>query len=70
MRESREMPKQKTRSGATKKFRVTGTGKLMRASQKSGKLMNKSPKQKRQFSKDKPVDPANEKAVKRMLGLN
>ena len=62
------MPKMKTRSGAKKKFKVTGTGKLMRASQKSGKLMNKSPKQKRQFSKDKPVDPANEKAVGRMLG--
>jgi ribosomal protein L35 len=47
---------------------VTGTGKLMRRSQMSGKLMNKSPKQKRQFSKDKPVDPANEKTVARMLG--
>ena len=34
----------------------------------SGKLMNKSPKQKRQFSKDQPVDPANEKTVNRMLG--
>ena len=34
----------------------------------SGKLMHKSPKQKRQFSKDQPVDPANEKAVNRMLG--
>jgi ribosomal protein L35 len=34
----------------------------------SGKLMNKSPKQKRQFSKDRPVDPANEKVVNRMLG--
>ena len=64
------MPKQKTHSGAKKKFRVTGTGKLMRGSQMSGKLMNKSPKQKRQFSKDKPVDPANEKAVSRMLGRN
>jgi ribosomal protein L35 len=31
--------------------------------------MNKSPKQKRQFSKDQPVDPANAKTVKRMLGL-
>jgi ribosomal protein L35 len=49
---------------------VTGTGKLMRASQKSGKLMHKSPKQKRQFSKDKSVDGANEKAVNRMLGRN
>jgi ribosomal protein L35 len=34
----------------------------------SGKLMNKSPKQKREFSKPQPVDPANEKTVARMLG--
>jgi ribosomal protein L35 len=34
----------------------------------SGKLMNKSPKQKRQFSKDRDVAPANEKTVARMLG--
>jgi len=47
---------------------VTGTGKLTRRSQMSGKLMNKSPKQKRAFSKPKPVDSANEKAVKRLLG--
>ena len=62
------MPKQKTHSGAKNKFKVTGTGKLLRRSQMSGKLMNKSPKQKRQFSKDKPVAPADEKAVGRMLG--
>ena len=62
------MPKQKTRSGAKKKFKVTSTGKLMRRPQMSGKLMNKSPKQKRQFSKAQPVDPANEKNVGRMLG--
>jgi large subunit ribosomal protein L35 len=62
------MPKQKTRSGAKKKFRVTGTGKLMSRGQMSGKLMNKSPKQKRQFSKDEPVDGANTKIVNRMLG--
>jgi ribosomal protein L35 len=30
--------------------------------------MNKSPKQKRQFSKDRPIDTANEKTVDRMLG--
>jgi ribosomal protein L35 len=47
---------------------VTATGKLMRRAQMSGKLMNKSPKQKRQFSKDRPVDAANEKTVNRMLG--
>ena len=62
------MPKQKTHSTAKKKFKVTATGKLMRRAQMSGKLMNKSPKQKRQFSKDRPVDSANEKAVGRMLG--
>jgi ribosomal protein L35 len=32
--------------------------------------MNKSPKQKRQFSKDKPVDGAVKKTVNRMLGRN
>jgi ribosomal protein L35 len=47
---------------------VTGTGKLMSRGQMSGKLMNKSPKQKRQFSKDQAVDAANEKNVGRMLG--
>ena len=62
------MPKQKTHSTAKKKFRVTGTGKLLRRSQMSGNLINKSLKQKRQFSKDQPVDPANEKTVARMLG--
>ena len=62
------MPKQKTHSGAKKHFKVTGAGKLLRRSAMSGKLMNKSPKQKRQFSKDKAVSSANEKTVARMLG--
>ena len=63
------MPKQKTHSGAKKKFKVTGTGKLTRRSaNQSHNLEHKSPKQKRQFSKDRPVDPANEKTVNRMLG--
>jgi ribosomal protein L35 len=47
---------------------VTGAGKLLRRPAMSGKLMNKSPKQKRQFSKDKDVATANEKTVARMLG--
>ena len=62
------MPKQKTHSTSKKKFKVSAAGKLMRRAQMSGKLMNKSPKQKRQFSKDRPVDSANEKAVSRLLG--
>jgi large subunit ribosomal protein L35 len=62
------MPKQKTHSTAKKKFRATATGKLIRRAQMSGKLMNKSPKQKRAFSKARPVGPADEKKVARMLG--
>ena len=62
------MPKQKTHSGAKKKFKVTGAGKLLRRSQMSGKLMHKSPKQKRQFSKDKPVSADGTKKVKKLLG--
>ena len=63
------MPKQKTHSGAKKKFKVTGTGKLMRRSANQSHLLeHKSPKQKRAFSKDHSVDPDNEKVVKRMLG--
>ena len=63
------MPKQKTHSGAKKKFKVTGTGKLTRRSaNQSHNLEHKSPKQKRAFSKALPVDPDNEKTVNRMLG--
>ena len=63
------MPKQKTHSGAKKKFKVTGTGKLLRRSaNQSHKLEHKSPKQKRRFSRALPVDRANAKTVDRMLG--
>ncbi len=62
------MPKQKTHSTTSKKYKVTGSGKLTRRSQMSGKLMNQSPKQKRQFSKNKPVDSAVRKTVNRLLG--
>ena len=63
------MPKQKTNSGAKKKFKVTGTGKLLR--QRAGQshnLEHKSPKLKRAFSKDQPVAKANVKMVKKLLG--
>ncbi len=62
------MPKQKTHSTSKKKFKVSAAGKLMRRAQMSGKLMNKSPKQKRQFSKDRPVSSAMEKTVNKLLG--
>ena len=63
------MPKQKTHSGAKKKFKVTGTGKLTRRSANQSHLLeHKSPKQKRRFSKALPVDGDNAKTVNRMLG--
>ncbi len=63
------MPKQKTNSGAKKKFKVTGTGKLMRLKAKqSHNLEHKSPKLKRSFSKDLPVAKADVKRINRLLG--
>jgi large subunit ribosomal protein L35 len=63
------MPKMKTSSGAKKKFKVTGTGKLLRRlANQSHNFEHKPPKQKRAFSKDQPVAKANTKTVKRLLG--
>ena len=62
------MPKQKTHSTSKKKFKVSAAGKLTRRAQMSGKLGNQSPKQKRQFSKDRPVAAATRKNVNKLLG--
>jgi large subunit ribosomal protein L35 len=63
------MPKQKTHSGAKKRFKVTGTGKLTRRSaNQSHNLEHKSPKQKRTFGKSLPVDKADAPTIERMLG--
>ena len=63
------MPKQKTQSGAKKKFKVTGTGKLLRRNAgQSHNLEHKSPKRKRAFSKDLPVASANARSIKKLLG--
>ena len=44
------MPKMKTHRGTAKRFRVTGSGKIMRAkAYKSHILTKKSPKRKRNF---------------------
>lgn len=64
------MPKMKTHKGAAKRFRVTGTGKLMRGKAfKSHILEKKSPKRKRGFRQDGPVSVADTKMVKRRLGI-
>ena len=64
------MPKIKTQKGISKRIRVTGTGKLMRASsQKSHLLEHKSQKRKRNIENEQPVAKADRKTVRRALGI-
>ncbi len=64
------MPKVKTSSGAKKRFKVTGSGKLTRRhAMKSHNLEHKSPKRKRAFRKDQSVAKVDTPRIKRLLGL-
>lgn len=64
------MPKQKTKSSAKKRFRVTGTGKIKRKHAfKSHILTKKSKKRKLALTHDTIVDKADVSNVKRMLRL-
>jgi large subunit ribosomal protein L35 len=64
------MPKMKTHSGAKKRFKVTGSGKLRRE-QTNGRhyLEGKSSVRTRRLAADADVSPADAKRVKRMLGM-
>ena len=63
------MPKMKTHSGAKKRFKVTGTGKILRRrAMKSHLLEKKSSKRRRSFRKDTPLAKSDVKAVKKLLG--
>ena len=65
------MPKMKTHRGAAKRFKVTGTGKLMRhQSFDSHLLKKKSSKRKRQLEKELAVSPTDKKIVKKLLGAS
>ncbi len=64
------MPKMKTHRGTAKRFRVTGSGKIMRNKAfKSHILTKKSQKRKRNFRHETEVAVADTKVVKRNLGL-
>jgi large subunit ribosomal protein L35 len=64
------VPKMKTQKGIAKRIRVTGSGKLMRASsQKSHLLEHKSQKRKRNFENEQTVSKADRKTVRRALGI-
>ncbi|MGO1638375.1 50S ribosomal protein L35 [Ancrocorticia populi] len=63
------MPKNKTHSGAKKRFRATGSGKLMREQANKRHLLEvKSSRRKRRLSNDQVLDKANAKQVKKLLG--
>jgi large subunit ribosomal protein L35 len=60
--------KLKTHKGAKRRFKVTATGKLMRAKgMKSHFRRRKAPRVKRQFDRMLEVDSTNETRVKRLL---
>jgi len=62
------MPKQKTNRGAAKRFKITGTGKLKRRKANLRHILTtKTRKQKRNLRRSLVVDPANAKAIKRLL---
>ena len=62
------MPKMKTHRGAAKRFKKTGTGKIVRSRRnKQHILTKKSPKRKRRLRKDTLVAAVAEKRVKQML---
>jgi len=62
------MPKMKTKRGAAKRFKVTGSGRVKRArGYRRHILTTKSRKKKRHSRKAGMVSPANEKAIKSLL---
>jgi large subunit ribosomal protein L35 len=64
------MPKMKTNSGAKKRFRLTGTGKIKRKhAYKSHILTKKSTKRKRNLGYWTTVDTTNVNNVKLMLNM-
>lgn len=63
------MPKMKTHSGAKKRFKVTGSGKVVgRHAFTSHILEKKSPKRKRELGKAALISDDDTPRIKRMLG--
>jgi large subunit ribosomal protein L35 len=65
------MPKMKSHSGAKKRFKKTGTGKLQgRHAYSSHMLEKKSPKRKRKWGIDRTISKADRETVMKLLGGN
>jgi large subunit ribosomal protein L35 len=63
------VPKQKTNKATKKRFKVTGTGRVLRRhGMKSHNLEKKSAKRKRAFRRGQPVADSDVREVKRLLG--
>ncbi|HLU97031.1 MAG TPA: 50S ribosomal protein L35 [Thermobifida alba] len=63
------MPKNKSHSGASKRFRVTGTGKIMRRRTNKNHLLEHKPsKRTRRLSADAQLPPADAKRIRKLLG--
>ena len=64
------MPKMKTNGSAKKRFKVTGSGKIMRRkANKNHILTKKTKKRKRALGKDEEIFKGDLPRVKRMLGI-
>ena len=64
------MPKMKTDRGAAARFKVTGTGKIMRRkANRSHLLEKKSSVRTRRLGRDTEVSAADRKSVRRILGI-
>lgn len=62
------MPKLKTKRAAAKRFKVTGTGKLMKMKAYKSHILNKkTTKRKRNLRKAVEVDATNAKQMKRIM---
>jgi large subunit ribosomal protein L35 len=62
------MPKMKTNRGAAKRFKVTGTGKIVRSKAYSSHILTKkTTKRKRNLRKSDLVDETNIKGIKQIL---
>jgi large subunit ribosomal protein L35 len=64
------MPKMKTDSGAKKRIKITGSGRLRRRKAFRGHLMEgKTSVRTRRLGREADISPGIEKNIKRMLGL-
>ncbi len=63
------MPKVKTHRGAAKRFKVTGTGKLMRRQVGMNHILEKKPtKRTRRLKQEREMTGGDERQAKRLLG--